>query len=148
MEIFLSLCFLPPRLIAILSPKPWPEAYLPPLTPLFRMRIPSSGPTPHDPNYSAPSLQPAAARPPLAGLVVPTATVGGSPGPDLSAGQAGEAGLTLSLPRIPGSQTLQPCSDPASPVPDSGSAAHPAGLASQSAAGSRLAAPDAGLVRA
>lgn len=112
----------------ILSPKPGPE-HTPLLPPLFRMRSPSAGPAPRDDPSTPPPPPPAAAGPPRAGLAVPAELSEDSAGPALRRAKQ-EAGLTLPSPH-PRLAALQPRSHRASPVPASGSAAHPAGLASR-----------------
>lgn len=148
MENFPSLCFLPLPLIATLSPKLGPEA-----SPLpgrhcsgCESQVPALRPR-KTPNHPAPSFHPDAARPPPAGLVVPTELSEDPPGPSSPPGKAGEAGLTLPSPH-------PRLAAPAAPLPPSltGPRLGLSGPSGRSrlpcAAGSGLAAPDARSVRA
>lgn len=139
---------LPKALARNILPLP-PDATVPDANPKCWSSAPLMTPA------TAPLLTPAAARPPPGGPHCPNRAGWRLPRPGLPARRPGEASPTLSPPCIPGSQSLQLAGrsrpDPAarstvaSPVPDSGSAAHPAGLAPQSTAGSEIAVRDAGL---
>lgn len=144
-----------PKALARSMP-PSPDATVPDANPKGWLSI-QQRPQPPRPLLT-PSRLPAPPHPGRASLS-PSPPVRRSPGPRLPTGRAEAAGLALSPLRIPGSQTPQPRGPAptpaptarfarASPVPDSGSAAHPAGLASRCAAGSGVAARDAGLVGA